>query len=64
MIKKLPLQAQLFFRDNSLGTDLAEMQLISKFNKGFGFFYVLLIYSVNMHGLIPLKDRKEFKNAF
>ena len=54
----------LFFRDNSLGTDLAEMQLISKFNKGFGFFYVLLIYSANMHGLIPLKDRKEFNNAF
>ena len=54
----------LFFRDNSLGTDLAEMQLIIKFNKGFGFFYVLLIYSANMHGLIPLKDRKEFNNAF
>ena len=31
--------------------DLADMQLISKFNKGVWFFYVFLIFSVNMHGL-------------
>ena len=33
-------------------SDLAEMQLISKFNKGIRFFYdALLIFLVNMHGL-------------
>ena len=31
--------------------NLAYMQLISKFNKGIFFYYVLLIFSVNMHGL-------------
>ena len=39
------------FIDNIWGADLADMQLISKFNKGFGFFYVLLIFIANMHGL-------------
>ena len=31
--------------------DLTDMQLISKFNKELVFYYVLLIFSVNMHGL-------------
>ena len=39
------------FIDNILGADLLEMQLISKFNKGLCFYNVLLIFSVNMHGL-------------
>ena len=39
------------FRDNIWGVDLADMQLLSKFNKGFRFFYVLLIFLVNMLGL-------------
>ena len=39
------------FIGNISGADLADMQLISKFNKGILFFYVLLIFSVNMHGL-------------
>ena len=37
--------------DNILGADFADMQLISKFKKGFRFFYVLLIFSVNLHWL-------------
>ena len=37
--------------DNIWGADLADMQLISKFNKGIHFYYVLMIFSVNMHGL-------------
>ena len=37
------------FKDNIWGPDLANMQLISKFNKGF--YYVLLIFLVNMLGL-------------
>ena len=36
------------FRDNIWGADLADMQLLSKFNKGFRFYYVLLIFLVNM----------------
>ena len=39
------------FIDNTWGADLAYMQLISKFNKAFFFYYVLLIFSVNMYGL-------------
>ena len=39
------------FKDNIWGADLADMQLISKFNKGIRFFYVLLIFLVNMHRL-------------
>ena len=39
------------FTDNIWDADLADMQLISKFNKEFNFSYVLLIFIVNMHGL-------------
>ena len=41
------------------------MQLISKFNKGIRFSYVLLMFLVNMHGLF-LKDKKgvTITNAF
>ena len=38
-------------KNNSWGADLADIQLISKFNKGIRFYYVLLISSVNTHGL-------------
>ena len=53
------------FIDNIWGVDLAEMQLITKFNKGICFYYVLLIFSVNTHGL-PLKHKKciTITNAF
>ena len=40
-----------YFTDNIWDADLADMQLISKFNKEFNFSYVLLIFIVNMHGL-------------
>ena len=40
------------FRGNIWGVDFTDMQLISEFNKGILFFYyVLLIYLVNMYGL-------------
>ena len=39
------------FMDNVWDADLADMQLISKLNKGFVFYYVLLISIVNIHGL-------------
>ena len=41
----------LFFIDNLWGADLADMQPRSKFNIGFRFYYVLLIFSENMNGL-------------
>ena len=36
---------------NIWDVDLADMQLISRFNKEFRFYYALLIFIVNMHGL-------------
>ena len=36
------------FKDNIWGAGLADMQIISKYNKGLYIFYVLLICSVNM----------------
>ena len=41
------------FKDNIRGVDLADMQLLSKYNKGIRFYYVLLIFLVNMLGLFP-----------
>ena len=38
--------------------DLANMQLISKFNQGIRFYYVLLIFSINTHGLFVWKIKK------
>ena len=38
-------------QDNICGVDFANMQLISKFNKGLDFYYVFLIFLVNMLGL-------------
>ena len=45
------------FTDNIWSTDLADMQLISKFNKGFRF--VLYVVDINSkHAwVIPLKDK-------
>ena len=40
------------FKDNIWAADLAVMQLISKFNKGFRLYHVLLIFLANMHGLL------------
>ena len=39
------------FKDNIWGVDLTNMQLISRYNKGIRYFYVLKICSVNMLGL-------------
>ena len=53
------------FKDKIWGADLADMQLISKFNKGFR-IYVLLIFLVNMPGFSLKKDKKGISivNAF
>ena len=38
------------FIDNIWSADLADMQLISNYNKGIHFCYVLWTFAVNMHG--------------
>ena len=41
-----------------MGADLADMQLISKFNKGFRFLCVIDIFS-KYAWVVPLKDKKD-----
>ena len=45
-------------RDNIWGTDLADMQLLSKFNKGFRFLLCVLDIFRKYAWVIPLKDKK------
>ena len=45
------------FIDNIWGADLADMQLLSKFNKGIRFLCVIDIFSKHAC-VIPLKDKK------
>ena len=53
-------EVQSHFIDYILGADLADMQLISKFNKGIPF----LLRTIDIHGLfIPLKDKKVITTA-
>ena len=49
------------FIDNIWGTDLADTQLISKFNKAFRFLLCVIDIYSNYPWVIPLKDKKEFK---
>ena len=52
------------FIDNIWGADLADMQLISKFNKGFRFLLcVIYIYS-KYTWVIPLKIKKVLQLLF
>ena len=47
------------FKDNIWGVDLADMQLISKYNKGIRY----LLYAIDLFSkyafVVPLKDKKE-----
>ena len=45
------------FRDNIWGADLADMQLISKFNKGFRFLLCVIDIFSKHAWVIPLKDK-------
>ena len=46
------------FRDNIWGADLADMQLISKFNKGFRFLLCVMDIFSKYVWVISLKDKK------
>ena len=46
------------FRDNIWGADLADMQLISKFNKAFRFLLCVMYIFSEYAWAVPLKDKK------
>ena len=46
------------FKDNIWGADLADMQLISKFNKGFRFLFCVFDNVSKYAWVVPLKDKK------
>ena len=54
------------FTDNICGADLADMQLMSKFNKGFRFLLCVIVIYRKYALVIPLKDKKgtTITNAF
>ena len=54
------------FKDNIWGADLADMQLISKFNKGFRFLLCVIDIFSKYAWVVPLKDKKgvSIVNAF
>ena len=49
------------FRDNIWGVDLADMQLLSKFDKGFRFLLCVIDIFSKYAWVIPLKDKKRHK---
>ena len=54
------------FKDNIWGVDLADMQLISKFNKGFRFLLCVIDIFNKYVWVVPLKNKKgvSIVNAF
>ena len=54
------------FKDNIWAADLADMQIISKFNKGFRFLLCVIDIHSKYAWLVPLKDKKgvSIVNAF
>ena len=46
------------FKDNIWGADLVDMQLISKFNKGFRFLLCVIDIFSKYAWVVPLKDKK------
>ena len=52
------MQVYSGFKDNIWGADLADMQLISKFNKGFRFLLCVIDIFSKYAWFVPLKDKK------
>ena len=46
------------FRDNIWGVDLANMQLLSKYNKGYRFLLCVIDILSKYAWVIPVKDKK------
>ena len=55
-----------FFKDNIWGVDLADMQLISKYNKGVRYLLCAIDLFSKCDFVVPLKDKKgtTIANAF
>ena len=51
------------FRDNIWGVDLADMQLLSKFNKEFTFLWCVIDMFSKYAWVVPLKDKKGVSNV-
>ena len=54
------------FKDNIRGVDLADMQLISKYNKGIRYLLCVIDLFIKYAWVVPLKDKKgvSIVNAF
>ena len=66
LLENLKKKVYSSFRDNIWGVDLADMQLLSKFNKGFRFLLCVIDIVSKYTWVIPLKDKKGISvvNAF
>ena len=66
IIRKLKKKSFSGFKDNIWGADLADMQLICKFNKGFRFLLCVIDIFSKYAWAVPLKDKKGISivNAF
>ena len=51
------------FKDNIWSADLADMQLISKFNRGFRFLLCVIDFFSKCAWVVPLKDKKRCKHC-
>ena len=49
------------FRDNIWGVDLADIQLLTKYNKGYKFLLCVIDIYSKYAWVIPLKDKKRCK---
>ena len=66
LLKKKKRKVYSSFKDNISGPDLADMQLLSKFNKGFRLLLCVIDIFSKYAQVIPLKDKKGISiiNAF
>ena len=66
IIKFKKIKVHSSFRDNIWGVDLADIQLLSKFNKGFRFLLCVIDIFSKHAWVVPLKDKKGISivNAF
>ena len=56
--KKLKKRVYSWFKDNIWGVDLADMQLINRFNKGSRFLLCVIDLFSKYAWVAPLKDKK------